>query len=92
MEYLFRLAKVFQHKTNQYTIKRLIVEWQACRNVTFRMPTESAILLASLTDASHKSTEVNAESGFMGAIIFVCAPTPHPASSTKLLAGNTVSP
>ena len=57
------------------------------RNSTFVSPAASARRVASATDCSETSTDVNRACGLRRASVMVWAPTPHPASSTLLPRG-----
>ena len=54
----------------------------ACRNSG-----PSTFAAAAASDSGDTSMQVNRASGLLATSVTVCAPTPHPASSTRLPGG-----
>ena len=63
----------------------------ACRNSTLVSPAEATFRLASAMESADTSTAVKRAPGLRRARVTVWAPTPHPASSTILSGGYSVS-
>lgn len=67
------------------------IENVRCRNSTFVTTARSALRRACVIESGEMSTDVNRAPGLRWASVTVCAPTPHPASSTRLPRGYAVS-